>query len=137
MLPAETPEGEFRAFIPREPDVEYDVSFARFEDAGEDGADIPLAVVYHNAFNPNFEIDVIDMRLHEPPYRLARAYASRRARRTDASRGTASSPGSASRSAPPTATPRTRRFCRGRGGWASRASPCTGTMWRSATGRTA
>ena len=70
MLPAETPEGEFRAFIPREPDVEYDVSFARFEDAGEDGADIPLAVVYHNAFNPNFEIDVIDMRLHEPPYRL-------------------------------------------------------------------
>ena len=34
MLPAETPEGEFRAFIPREPDVEYDVSFARFEDAG-------------------------------------------------------------------------------------------------------
>ena len=70
MLPADTPEGEFRAFIPREPDVEYDVSFARFEDAGEDGADIPLAVVYHNAFNPNFEIDVIDMRLHEPPYRL-------------------------------------------------------------------
>ena len=70
MLPADTPEGEFRAFIPREPDVEYDVSFARFEGAGEDGADIPLAVVYHNAFNPNFEIDVIDMRLHEPPYRL-------------------------------------------------------------------
>ena len=65
MLPADTPEGEFRAFIPREPDIEYDVSFARFEDAGEDGADIPLAVVYHNAFNPNFEIDVIDMRLHE------------------------------------------------------------------------
>lgn len=70
MLPADTPEGEFRAFIPREPDIEYDVSFARFEGAGEDGADIPLAVVYHNAFNPNFEIDVIDMRLHEPPYRL-------------------------------------------------------------------
>ena len=34
MLPADTPEGEFRAFIPREPDVEYDVSFARFEGRG-------------------------------------------------------------------------------------------------------
>ena len=41
MLPAETPEGEFRAFIPREPDIEYDVSFARFEGAGEDGAEYP------------------------------------------------------------------------------------------------
>ena len=37
---------------------------------GENGADVPLAVVYHNAANPNFEIDVIDMRGHEPPYRL-------------------------------------------------------------------
>ena len=70
MLPVDTPEGEFRAFIPREPDVEYDVSFACFEGAGENGSDIPLAVVYHNAKNPNFEIDVIDMREHEPPYRL-------------------------------------------------------------------
>ena len=70
MLPIDTPEGEFRAIIPREPDIEYDVSFARFEGAAPDGGDIPLAVVYHNAFNPNFEIDVIDMRTHEPPYRL-------------------------------------------------------------------
>ena len=70
MLPVDTPEGSFRAFIPRETDVEYDVSFACFEGAGEHGEDIPLAVVYHNALNPNFEIDVIDMRTHEPPYRL-------------------------------------------------------------------
>ncbi|WP_137658005.1 S9 family peptidase [Bifidobacterium moukalabense] len=70
LLPTDTPEGEFRAFIPRETDVEYDVSFACFEGAGEHGEDIPLAVVYHNALNPNFEIDVIDMRSHEPPYRL-------------------------------------------------------------------
>lgn len=70
MLPVDTPEGEFRAFIPRRDGIEYDVSFARFEDAAEDGGDIPLAVVYHNARNPNFEIDVIDMRDHEPPYRL-------------------------------------------------------------------
>ena len=54
MLPADTPEGEFRAFIPREPDVEYDVSFARFEGAGEDGADIPLAVVYHKRVQSEF-----------------------------------------------------------------------------------
>lgn len=70
LLSCENPEGEFHAFIPRETDVEYDVSFACFEGAGEDGGDIPLAVVYHNALNPNFEIDVIDMRSHEPPYRL-------------------------------------------------------------------
>ncbi|KFJ04733.1 peptidase S9 [Bifidobacterium subtile] len=70
MLPVATPEEEFRVFIPRQDDVEYDVSFACFEDAGEQGEDIPLAVVYHNALNPNFEIDVIDMRAHEPPYRL-------------------------------------------------------------------
>lgn len=70
MLPVATPEGEFKPFITRETDVEYDVSFACFEGAGENGEDIPLAVVYHNAYNPNFEIDVIDMRSHEPPYRL-------------------------------------------------------------------
>lgn len=70
MLPVVTPEGEFQAFIPRQTDVEYDVSFACFEGAGEHGADVPLAVVYHNAVNPNFEIDVIDMRDHKPPYRL-------------------------------------------------------------------
>lgn len=70
MLPVSDPEGEFQAFIPRKTDVEYDVSFACFENAGENGADIPLAIVYHNAKNPNFEIDVIDMRRHEPPYTL-------------------------------------------------------------------
>ena len=70
MLSVDDPQGEFTVFIPREPDVEYDVSFACFEGAGEHGEDIPLAVVYHNAHNPNFEIDVIDMRAHKPPFRL-------------------------------------------------------------------
>lgn len=70
MLPTATPEGAFQPVIPREPGVEYDVSFACFEGAGEDGGDIPLAVVYHNAINPNFQIDVIDLRSHQPPYRL-------------------------------------------------------------------
>ena len=70
MLPAADPEGEFQPFIPRSEGVEYDVSFARFEGAGPNGTDIPLAVVYHNALDPNFEIDVIDLRDHEPPYRL-------------------------------------------------------------------
>lgn len=70
MLPVDTPEGEFRAFIPRQEGVEYDVSFAQFEGACEDGADIPLALVYHNAKNPNFEVDVVDLRSHEPPYTL-------------------------------------------------------------------
>lgn len=70
MLPVSDPEGEFAVFIPRADDIEYDVSFACFEGAGERGEDVPLAVVYHNANNPNFEIDVIDMRSHTPPYRL-------------------------------------------------------------------
>ncbi|MCH4208859.1 S9 family peptidase [Bifidobacterium sp.] len=75
MLPVSSPEGEFRVFIPRQDDVEYDVSFACFEGAGGQGEDIPLAVVYHNALDPNFEIDVIDMRTHEPPYRLGEGVA--------------------------------------------------------------
>ncbi|MDF7663402.1 S9 family peptidase [Bifidobacterium sp. ESL0763] len=70
MLPAATPDGEFRAFIPRREGVEYDVSFARFEGARPDGGDIAVALVYHNERNPNFEIDVIDLASHEPPYRL-------------------------------------------------------------------
>ncbi|KFI59121.1 peptidase S9 [Bifidobacterium gallicum DSM 20093 = LMG 11596] len=75
MLPIDDPTGEFQVFIARQPDVEYDVSFACFEQAGAPDAngqraDIPLAIVYHNANNPNFEIDVIDMRDHKPPYTL-------------------------------------------------------------------
>lgn len=70
MLPVDDPEGEFRAFIPRREGVEYDVSFARFEGGREAGADIPLALVYHNANNPNFEVDVVDLSAHEPPYAL-------------------------------------------------------------------
>ena len=70
LLPVATPEGRFEAFIPRAEDVEYDVSFSCFEGAGEHGEDVPVAVVCHNAVNPNFEIDVVDMRSHRPPFRL-------------------------------------------------------------------
>lgn len=70
MLPTATPEGEFQAFIPRQEGVEYDVSFAVFEHAGEHGEDLPIAIVYHNLANPNFEIDVIDMSAACPPYRI-------------------------------------------------------------------
>ncbi|WEV64349.1 S9 family peptidase [Bifidobacterium sp. ESL0732] len=75
MLSVDNPEGEFRAFIPRKEGVEYDVSFARFEGAGVDGSDIPLALVYHNAKNPNFEVDVVDLSVHEPPYALGEGVA--------------------------------------------------------------
>lgn len=70
MLPVDDPTGRFVPFIPRREGIEYDVSFACFEGAGEHGEDIPVAVVDHNAENPNFQIDVIDMRTHKPPYRL-------------------------------------------------------------------
>lgn len=70
MLPTATPEGEFQAFIPRQEGVEYDVSFAVFEHAGEHGEDLPVAIVYHNLANPNFEIDVIGMSAARPPYRI-------------------------------------------------------------------
>lgn len=70
MLPTATPEGEFQPFIPRQEGVEYDVSFAVFEHAGENGEDLPIAIVYHNLANPNFEIDVIDMSTARPPYRI-------------------------------------------------------------------
>lgn len=70
MLPTVTPEGEFQPFIPRQEGVEYDVSFAVFEHAGEHGEDLPIAIVYHNLNNPNFEVDVIDMSTARPPYRI-------------------------------------------------------------------
>ena len=70
MLPTATPEGEFQPFIPRQEGVEYDVSFAVFEHAGEHGEDLPIAIVYHNLANPNFEIDVIDMSTARLPYRI-------------------------------------------------------------------
>lgn len=62
MLPLSTPEGDFRMVIEPVEGVEYDISFACFERAGENGEDIPVAIVCHNANNPNFEIDIIDMR---------------------------------------------------------------------------
>ena len=83
LLPVDDPTGEFVPFIPRRQDVEYDVSFASFEAEGTEGTEgakdaegvagagtIPVALVIHNVTNPNFEIDVIDMRSHKPPYAL-------------------------------------------------------------------
>lgn len=60
----------FEPFIPREPGVEYDVSFARFEGKGDSGSDIPVAIVVHNVNHPNFEIDIIDMSRSSGPYAL-------------------------------------------------------------------
>jgi oligopeptidase B len=77
MLSADNPEGDFTPFIERHEGIEYDVSFARFEaglgcDSGQGklSAEIPLALVFHNARNPNFEVDVIDLNAHKPPYTL-------------------------------------------------------------------
>ena len=75
LLNVDDPTGVFRAFIPSQEGVEYDVGFSRFEDApGEDasgsGRDLPVAVVCHNLNDPNFQIDVIDMNSHTPPYSL-------------------------------------------------------------------
>ncbi|RFT29851.1 hypothetical protein CG405_03455, partial [Gardnerella vaginalis] len=62
MLPLSTPEADFRMVLKPIKNVEYDVSFACFENAGDDGKDIPLMFVSHNLKNPNFQIDVIDLR---------------------------------------------------------------------------
>ncbi|XOQ64041.1 MAG: prolyl oligopeptidase family serine peptidase [Bifidobacterium crudilactis] len=69
-LPVNNPTGAFEVFVPRREGVEYDVSFARFEGAGANGEDIPLALTYHNVLNPNFQVNVIDMRSHKAPYSL-------------------------------------------------------------------
>ena len=64
MLDLKDPQGEFVPLIPRKEGVEYDISLARFENAGPAGEDLPVAVVYHNVNNPNFEVDLIDLRSH-------------------------------------------------------------------------
>ena len=123
MLPVATPEGEFQAFIPRQNDIEYDVSFACFEGAGENGADVPLAVVYHNAANPNFEIDVIDMRGHEPPYRLGEGVCIAAGSPYGCEHGER-----ISRLPRHTSTPSIRRYCRVPTVWASKALRCIATL---------
>ncbi|WP_033491566.1 S9 family peptidase [Bifidobacterium coryneforme] len=70
MLSLEDPTGDFVPFIPRQDGVEYDVSLSRLEGAGPDGEDLPVAVVYHNVLNPNFQVDLIDMSRTKPPYHL-------------------------------------------------------------------
>ena len=138
MLPVDTPEGSFRAFIPRETDVEYDVSFACFEGAGEHGEDIPLAVVYHNALNPNFEIDVIDMRTHEPPYRLGEGVRVAVGSPYGCEHGDDVDPGASSmRSAPRIQIPAIPPFCRARMAWASRVSRSIGISSHCNTARKA
>ncbi len=69
-LDVRDPEGAFEVFVPRSDGTEYSAEFSTLEGAGEGGVDVPIAVVYHNAVNPNFEIDVVDMRSHHPPFRL-------------------------------------------------------------------
>lgn len=71
LLPEDDPEAKrFVPFIERQENVEYDVTFARFEAMGDNGEDVPVAVVVHNVNHPNFEIDIIDMRHHDGPYQL-------------------------------------------------------------------
>lgn len=101
FLESSHPLGEFSVFIPRADDIEYDVSFAKFENVREavqaqardlesdgqtekahkllsllpqvevdaDGS-LPVAVVSHNVTDPNFEIDVINMKTEPAPYTL-------------------------------------------------------------------
>ncbi|MFC5221420.1 S9 family peptidase [Bifidobacterium leontopitheci] len=99
LLPVDDPEGEFAVFIPRQEGVEYDASFACFEGAGEQGEDIPLAVVYHNADNPNFEVDVIDMRSHKPPFRLGEGVRVAAGSPYGCERGDETEPGAAAKPA--------------------------------------
>ena len=136
MLPTATPEGEFQAFIPRQEGVEYDVSFAVFEHAGEHGEDLPVAIVYHNLANPNFEIDVIDMSAARPPYRMRwRAHcAGSPYGSEDGEKVTPARP--QCRWARRTTMPRIRRFCAACAGSRWRASRCTSISWRSRTART-
>ncbi|TCD54483.1 S9 family peptidase [Alloscardovia theropitheci] len=71
LLPDGDPAAKrFEPFIKRQENIEYDVTFARFEAMGDNGEDVPVAVVVHNVNHPNFEIDLIDMRSHEGPYQL-------------------------------------------------------------------
>ena len=70
LLPVSDPEGPFRVFIARQADVEYDAGFSRLEHAGPHGEDVAIAVVCHNVNDPNFEIDIIDVNSHEPPFAL-------------------------------------------------------------------
>lgn len=97
-LPLDDPEGEFKPFAKREEGVEYDVGFAYLENAVSENSaasgksaipgenayssekteeksdsksrDIPVAVVMHNRFNPNFQVDIIDLREQQPPFVL-------------------------------------------------------------------
>ena len=68
ILPAANPTGEFISFIKRQSNIKYSVQFGFFEAEEDEEDDIPIAVIRHNGRTPNFEVDIIDMRLHEPPF---------------------------------------------------------------------
>ena len=80
MLPVATPEGEFQAFIPRQNDIEYDVSFACFEGAGENGADVPFVDALTSILDPDLPLTVTEWDewgdpLHDPEvYQYMKSY---------------------------------------------------------------
>ena len=70
LLGLDDPAGQFDVFVPRREGVEYEVGFSKFERPESQGGDVPVALVCHNLTDPNFQIDVIELTGHEPPYRL-------------------------------------------------------------------
>lgn len=123
MLPVATPEGEFQAFIPRQNDIEYDVSFACFEGAGR------TVRMCHSPWSTT-----------TPPIRISKSTSltcAAMSRRTDSAKACALPPGRRtavnmvsriSRLPRHTSTPPIRRYCRVPTVWASKASRCIATL---------
>lgn len=123
MLPVATPEGEFQAFIPRQNDIEYDVSFACFEGAGR------TVRMCHSPWS-----------ITTPPIRISKSTSLTcvaMSRRTDSAKACALPPGRRtavnmvsriSRLPRHTSTPSIRRYCRVPTVWASKASRCIATL---------
>lgn len=123
MLPVATPEGEFQAFIPRQNDIEYDVSFACFEGAGR------TVRMCHSPWS-----------ITTPPIRISKSTSLTcvaMSRRTDSAKACALPPGRRtavnmvsriSRLPRHTSTPSIRRYCRVPTVWASKALRCIATL---------
>jgi oligopeptidase B (EC:3.4.21.83). Serine peptidase. MEROPS family S09A len=123
MLPVATPEGEFQAFIPRQNDIEYDVSFACFEGAGR------TVRMCHSPWS----ITTLPIRISKSTSLTCVAMS----RRTDSAKACALPPGRRtavnmvsriSRLPRHTSTPSIRRYCRVPTVWASKASRCIATL---------